>query len=783
MLFQPELGAVPRPNISSTNDPTVNTDETGPSSTWKKPSVSFLNGDTFIPSSAVLFLSETSMLKLEEVIEHAIEQLNYDTAEFYAELLFAQCSNLENSNIHKIKSIYLYTLALFLNQNYHTSMHVSKDYKHSDIGIAYLYGKCALKLSRKIKEAIDSLVRLKGVFNGNSNAENVQLFPLIHFPNVATIDCLIAKLYSKLDRKHESSLFHSGALNQDPYLWESYTELCKMKVSIDIKALFMGTSQKSSNLRPKKSNRIVKSTVSSSSSTSSLSLSLLHKGSNNIPTVEVTPFNISAPWYNEVPESSINNLNRNLNISRISPARHGKVNDPKNIADGWPTISRNANNLNNNNNNINNESSPGTQRGSSIFSAKQPTSPSVKQPTISSLAKINSNRNRLLTTPPSKLNSNHDQRARYKTLKNISYNTSSNNANMSSTIRKKLLLESDNPNGNMFDAQNDEPLNNLLYSFALILKTSSQYNSYKAIRLINSLLPTHIRDEMPWCQSQLGMLHFEIVNYEMSLKYFEKLRKLQPTRLKDLETYSTLLWHLHDKIKLTVLSNELLKEFKNEPQTWCCLGNLFSLQKDHKEAIKAFEKVTKLDPTFTYGYTLQAHEYLSDDSFDLAKNYFRKAVSTDSQHYNAYYGIGMCSMKLGEFEHALLYFEKARSINPSNVILICCCGVAFEKLSYPEKALSYYELACQVQPSSSLAKFKRAHLLYSMANYPLALECFEELTKLAPEEATVHFILGQLYNIMGRKKDAVKEYTIAMNLDPKGNQVILEALEKCHEQE
>ena len=51
------------------------------------------------------------------------------------------------------------------------------------------------------------------------------------------------------------------------------------------------------------------------------------------------------------------------------------------------------------------------------------------------------------------------------------------------------------------------------------------------------------------------------------------------------------------------------------------------------------------------------------------------------------------------------------------------------------------------------------------------------------DEATVHFLLGQLYHIVGRKKDAIKEFTVAMNLDPKGNQLIKDALEKCHQQE
>ncbi|CEP60242.1 anaphase promoting complex subunit CDC27 LALA0_S01e06238g [Lachancea lanzarotensis] len=319
-----------------------------------------------------------------------------------------------------------------------------------------------------------------------------------------------------------------------------------------------------------------------------------------------------------------------------------------------------------------------------------------------------------------------------------------------------------------------------LYALAKSYKAASRFDCYKAVRILNEELPRHILAGMPWVLALLGKLHFELVNYEMSKKYFSSLRELQPFRVSDMEVYSTLLWHLNDSTGLSYLCHELLEVSRTAPQTWCCIGNLFSLQKDHEESTKAFQRSTQIDPHFTYAYTLQGHEYSSNDAFDTAMNCYRKALASNPNHYNAYYGLGMCCLKLGQYEECFLHFERARSINPVNVILICCCGVALEKLSHREKALQYYDLACELQPTSSLALFKRAQLLLSMGKYNLALENFERLVTIAPDEATIHFLLGQLYQIMGRKQDAVKELTIAMNLDPKGSQLIQNALEKCH---
>ena len=675
--------------------------------------------------------SMNTVTNLHECIQQAISQLNYDTAEFLSELLYAECSTMDSTNVHKIEAAYLYSLSLYLNQNFHTALQVSSTFRDSHIGIAYIFGLCAHELSTSLNDAIKSILLVRENYISSST--------LIHFPNSATLSCLLGKLCGKLDRTKESASYFSEALNKNPYLWEAYTSLSKMRASVDLKKLYSIMLKRNHSTAYFSRNKF-----------------------NSVTKPYTTPFKSHQPLSSNPTSSSSSSSVSSLNVNDLQN---------QNISTNRSTNKKgvpSASILNKTNVTV-------TTASLSMSSTKQ-------QPTISSMAKA-SNRNRVLTTPPSKRLA-PEKTSTFKTPRNNINGYTSNNIMNTDIISKDVSLRRKMELTSHQNLKSQSiSLSELIYIFARVLKASSLYDSYKAIRLANSLIPTHIRDNMPWCQAQLGKLHFELVNYDVSLKYFTNLRQLQPTRVKDLEIYSTLLWHLHDKVKLSVLANELATNISKMPQTWCCMGNFLSLQKDHEEAIKAFEKATQVDPNFAYAYTLQGHEHSSNDTFDTAKNCYRKALACDSQHYNAYYGLGMSCMKLGQYEEALLHFEKARSINPINVILICCCGVALEKLQYQEKALQYYELACELQPSSSLATFKRAHLLYSMGRYSIALQHFEELTKMAPDEATVHFLLGQLYQILGRRKDAVKEFTVAMNLDPKGSQLIIEALEKCHTQD
>jgi anaphase-promoting complex subunit 3 len=361
--------------------------------------------------------------------------------------------------------------------------------------------------------------------------------------------------------------------------------------------------------------------------------------------------------------------------------------------------------------------------------------------------------------------------------------TKPGNAQKRNTLKRNssVIMELSSTNNNWAKEveQCDKTLFKLYMTFAKSYKCIAKYDCYKAIRLLESL-PTWEKNT-PWVLSKLGKLHYEIVNYKQSEYFFTKLRKLDRTRLEDMEYFSTLLWHLHRKVELTYLANELYDLDSESPITWCVIGNLFSLTREPDEAIKSFNKAIKLDDQFTYAYTLKGHEYFGSDNYEMALENFRISLLIDSRHYNALYGIGMVYVNLGDYQKADFHFRKAVSINPINIILICCVGMVLEKLGKKNLALRQYELASKLQPLNPLPMFKKAQLLFSMEQFPQALKWFEVLRDLAPDEASVHYLLGQLYNIQNDKFQAIREFTIALILDPKGNYLIREAMESLKE--
>ncbi|KIW59482.1 hypothetical protein PV05_03929 [Exophiala xenobiotica] len=309
----------------------------------------------------------------------------------------------------------------------------------------------------------------------------------------------------------------------------------------------------------------------------------------------------------------------------------------------------------------------------------------------------------------------------------------------------------------------------------------ANYDCQTAIQIYNSL-PSAQR-ETPYVLAQIGKAYYEQAQYVEADKFFVRVRQLAPTRLEDMEIYSTVLWHLKNEIELANLAHELIEVERLSPQAWCAIGNSFSLQREHEHALKCFRRSTQLDPQFAYGFTLQGHEYISNEEFEKALEAYRAAIAADGRHYNAWYGLGKVYEKMGKWSIAEQHYRTAAKINPTNAVLICCIGLVLERLKEPEKALQMYTRACALAPNSALGRFKKARCLMSLGRPRDALTELLVLRDVAPDEANVWFLMGRLYKTLREKANAVRAFTMALNLDPKAAQFIKDAMESLDDED
>ena len=329
----------------------------------------------------------------------------------------------------------------------------------------------------------------------------------------------------------------------------------------------------------------------------------------------------------------------------------------------------------------------------------------------------------------------------------------------------------------------------LTTSFAGALIALNSYRCRECIEILHSLPKQHFRSG--WVQSTLGKAYFEMCEYKPALLALKEMIRLEPFRIKGIDILSTTLWHLRKDKELCSLAQQVVEVDKMSPETWCVVGNCFSLQRETETAIKFFERALQIDPTFTYAHTLCGHEMVSNEDLDKATKAFRNALRYDDRHYNALYGLGAIYYRQEKYDMAESHFRSAIKINPNSSVLHCYLGMVLHtqaqqlrdddevtnqlRENKTEEALGVLTEACKIDPHNPQLRFQRVHVLLSMKREQEALNDLEIVRNLAPREPPVYSLLGRIYHRMGRMNEAIRNFNTAVDLDPKGEGPVMKA--------
>ena len=314
-----------------------------------------------------------------------------------------------------------------------------------------------------------------------------------------------------------------------------------------------------------------------------------------------------------------------------------------------------------------------------------------------------------------------------------------------------------------------ESVMSLLLQLARAYTLLSRFDCPGAVEAFKAL-PEH-QCRTPWVLCQLAKAHFERANYQVSCGFFENARVLDPDVIADMDIYSTALWHLHKDIELSALSEELADSCYLSPQAWCAKGNCLSMHKEHEDAIKFFRRATQVAPRFVYAYTMLGHEFLCTEDLSSARKSFRTAATINPRHYNAFFGLGMISLREEDYQMAEMNFKRAFAINSSSCVICSRLAKVRHTLNRSSEALVLLEQARRLDSKNPVPLYHKATILFDLNRPQEALDILEELVKIAPREALVHFLMGKVYQKLGKKYEAKLKYSWALSIDPNNREI------------
>ncbi|KAJ2545560.1 anaphase-promoting complex subunit cdc27 [Coemansia sp. RSA 1822] len=358
-------------------------------------------------------------------------------------------------------------------------------------------------------------------------------------------------------------------------------------------------------------------------------------------------------------------------------------------------------------------------------------------------------------------------------------------------------------------------------------------SSYRATQglLAYSELPIEQQNSV-WGLCMLGRICFEAGRYPEAAQAFGEAHRMAPYRVRDMDTYSTLLWHTKHEEALAQLAHKMVSVGRNtSPEAWIAVANCFSLDGDHASALKSLARSIQLYKSshcgttsvprndaggsggLAYAHTLVGHENVALDELDRAQRAFRTAIRIDPRHYNAWYGLGMSYLRLGKPDLAEYHFKRALALNSQNPLLLQSSGAVYEYRKDYVQALRVYErvermlndgaparddgstgcdalltdsgvvLSLRLHHAMNFVMFKRARVLVVLEQFGTAARVLEQLLRRCPREFNVPFLLGQTYTKLRKYREAAACLTRALDIAPENSQSVREAFDALYEQD
>ena len=179
-------------------------------------------------------------------------------------------------------------------------------------------------------------------------------------------------------------------------------------------------------------------------------------------------------------------------------------------------------------------------------------------------------------------------------------------------------------------------------------------------------------------------------------------------------------------------SEELRKNYPNDPLLLNIIGACFSAKGQDLEAI----------------------------------NFYKKSLTADPKYAKAYFNLGGALHKINQFENAVLNYEKSTSIDPLFAEAFNNLGNVFKDMGQIEKALSAYIEASKIKLDFLEPRLSLGILYQDLGEIENAVSSYKEALLIDPNFFEVHNNVGVLYQEIGQIIDAESHFNIALSIHP-----------------
>ena len=160
--------------------------------------------------------------------------------------------------------------------------------------------------------------------------------------------------------------------------------------------------------------------------------------------------------------------------------------------------------------------------------------------------------------------------------------------------------------------------------------------------------------------------------------------------------------------------------------------------------------------------------------FDKAEKYYRKALKSDANNFDALQGLGAIALQKKSYIRAIDYLESALKLQPSTPGLLTNLALACQHSDKKEKARDYFKRAIKTDNTFGPAFFNLALLYEDEGNIEHALSILQDAERCRPGHIPTLTKLAQLHARMDHPQEAIEYYHHCLKLDPDNAQLHFE---------
>jgi tetratricopeptide (TPR) repeat protein len=285
----------------------------------------------------------------------------------------------------------------------------------------------------------------------------------------------------------------------------------------------------------------------------------------------------------------------------------------------------------------------------------------------------------------------------------------------------------------------------------------------------------------------LGIVYFSQRKYRDASRVLEKAVKLNPRLPQAHFMLGLAAYQLYEPERAARAFSAALGLNPGDKNALLYLGKTQLQMRDYRNAAGTFEKLAQSkppDPDVLYNLSLSYMKLMLESVNRLGaaapQSYqFRLLLAQDAESRNfreeaiekykealalkgsaapvgVHYALGILYARTGKYDEAAAEFREELKINANDSLSLWRLG-ELALLADPKQALVYLERAVALNPEFPQASLAYGRALSRQGDHAKAIEQFQNVVRLAPEEHTVHYHLFKAYRQLGRAAEARQE--------------------------